>query len=250
QSALFGQLCFEKGNIKNTYGTGCFMLMNIGENFKLSENGLLTTIGWKYKDNVCYALEGSVFIAGAAIQWLRDGLRLLDHSSDSEYFAERANSNEVVVVPAFSGLGAPYWDMDAKGAIFGLTRDTGKAEIIRATLQSLAFQSMDLMNAMEQDAGAAMSELYVDGGATANNWLMQFQSNINNIQVNRPTNLESTAMGVAYMAGLELGWWNKEELTKLKEMDRVFEPSMDHDVREELIAKWIKAVQRTMNWDE
>ncbi|NJO91640.1 MAG: glycerol kinase GlpK, partial [Chloroflexia bacterium] len=213
QSALFGQTCFEKGTAKNTYGTGCFMLMNTGEKPVLSKSGLLTTIAWGINGKLNYALEGSVFIAGAAVQWLRDGMHLIDQSKDSEYFAAKAlGSNEVYVVPAFAGLGAPYWDMYARGAIFGLTRDTGKDHIIKATLESLAFQTKDILNAMQEDAGLHLASLKVDGGACANNILMQFQADILGTEVERPEVIESTALGAAYLAGIQIGLWKKEDI--------------------------------------
>ncbi|HNC32263.1 MAG TPA: glycerol kinase GlpK, partial [Cyclobacteriaceae bacterium] len=200
QAALFGQACFEPGMAKNTYGTGCFMLMNTGSKLQLSKNGLITTIAWSLDNKVEYALEGSVFIAGAAVQWLRDSLHMIDESTDSEYFANKAlGSNDVYVVPAFAGLGAPYWDMYARGAIFGLTRDTGKEHIIKATLESLAFQTKDILNAMQEDAGVKLASLKVDGGACANNMLMQFQADILGTDVERPKVIESTAMGEAYL---------------------------------------------------
>ena len=206
QAALFGQACFEPGMAKNTYGTGCFMLMNTGTKLQLSKNGLITTIAWSLDNKVEYALEGSVFIAGAAIQWLRDSLHMIDESKDSEYFASKAlGSNDVYVVPAFAGLGAPYWDMYARGAIFGLTRDSEKEHIIKATLESLAYQTKDILNAMQEDAGVKLASLKVDGGASANNMLMQFQADILGAEVERPKVIESTAMGAAYLAGIQAG---------------------------------------------
>jgi glycerol kinase len=207
QAALFGQACFDIGMAKNTYGTGCFMLMNTGEKFVSSKSGLLTTIAWGLNGKITYALEGSVFIAGAAIQWLRDGLKIIDSASDSEYFASKAEENEgVYVVPAFAGLGAPYWDMYARGAIFGLTRDTGKKQIIKATLQSLAYQTKDVLDAMEKDSGIKLKTLQVDGGACANNLLMQFQADVLGAKVERPVIIESTALGAAFLAGIECGF--------------------------------------------
>ena len=215
QAALFGQACFLPGEAKNTYGTGCFMLMNTGTDIQYSKNGLITTIAWGLDGKVEYALEGSVFIAGAAIQWLRDSLHLIDQSKDSEYFAAKAlGSNEVYVVPAFAGLGAPYWDMYARGAIFGLTRDTGKDHIIKATLESLAYQTKDILNAMQEDAGMKLAGLKVDGGACANNMLMQFQADILGTEVQRPKVIESTAQGAAYLAGIQTGLWKKENILK------------------------------------
>ncbi|HEV8514580.1 MAG TPA: glycerol kinase GlpK, partial [Cyclobacteriaceae bacterium] len=249
QAALFGQACFEPGMAKNTYGTGCFMLMNTGNKIQFSKNGLITTIAWGLDNKVEYALEGSVFIAGAAVQWLRDGLHLIDHSKDSEYFAAKAlGSNEVYVVPAFAGLGAPYWDMYARGAIFGLTRDTGKDHIIKATLESLAFQTKDVLNAMEEDAGVKLSILKVDGGACANNILMQFQSDILGAEVERPEVIESTALGAAYLAGIQIGLWKKDDIVKNRKVQKRFVPQMEKETREKLYNGWKKAVQRTMGW--
>jgi len=249
QAALFGQACFEPGMAKNTYGTGCFMLMNTGNKIQLSKNGLITTIAWGLDGKVEYALEGSVFIAGAAIQWLRDSMHLIDQSKDSEYFATKAlGSNEVYVVPAFAGLGAPYWDMYARGAIFGLTRDTGKDHIIKATLESLAFQTKDILNAMQEDAGLTLASLKVDGGACANNILMQFQADILGTNVERPEVIESTAMGAAYLAGIQIGLWKKEDIIRNRKIQRVFSPNMEESTRAKLYKGWLKAVERTMNW--
>lgn len=250
QAALFGQMCWEPGQAKNTYGTGCFMLMNTGEEVRKSENGLLTTIAWGINGEVNYALEGSIFIAGAAIQWLRDGLRLIDAAPDSEYFAMKVNDPDhgVYVVPAFAGLGAPYWDMYARGAIFGLTRDTGKAHIARATLESLAYQTRDVLQAMEQDTDISLQALNVDGGASANNLLMQFQADILGVTVTRPQMLESTALGAAMLAGLGVGMWSKEELKATLNRDREFFPQMGEEEREERYRGWKKAVKRTMGW--
>jgi glycerol kinase len=251
QAALFGQACFEPGMAKNTYGTGCFMLMNTGSNIQQSKNGLITTIAWGIDNKVEYALEGSVFIAGAAVQWLRDSLHLIDQSKDSEYFAMKAlGSNEVYVVPAFAGLGAPYWDMYARGAIFGLTRDTGKDHIIKATLESLAYQTKDILNAMQEDAGIKLASLKVDGGACANNILMQFQADILGTPVERPEVIESTAMGAAYLAGIQIGIWKKEDIIRNRKIQKCFTPQMDEAIREKLYHGWKKAVQRAMNWVE
>ena len=223
QAALFGQACFEPGMAKNTYGTGCFMLMNTGSKIQLSKNGLITTIAWGLDGKVEYALEGSVFIAGAAVQWLRDSLHLIDQSKDSEYFAMKAlGSNEVYVVPAFAGLGAPYWDMYARGAIFGLTRDTGKDHIIKATLESMAYQTKDILNAMQEDAGLKLASLKVDGGACANNILMQFQADILGAEVERPEVIESTAQGAAYLAGIQIGLWEKEDIVTNRTIQKRF----------------------------
>lgn len=249
QAALFGQACFEPGMAKNTYGTGCFMLMNTGDKIQLSSNGLVTTIAWGLEGKVEYALEGSIFIAGAAVQWLRDSLHLIDQSKDTEYFATKAlGSNDVYVVPAFAGLGAPYWDMYARGAIFGLTRDTGKDHIIKATLESLAFQTKDILNAMQEDAGLQLACLKVDGGASANNVLMQFQADILNAEVERPEVIESTAMGAAYLAGIQIGIWKKEDIVRNRRIERKFLPAMDEPLRKKLYEGWKKAVARTMNW--
>jgi len=249
QAALFGQACFEPGMAKNTYGTGCFMLMNTGSKIQHSKNGLITTIAWGLNNKVEYALEGSVFIAGAAVQWLRDSLHLIDQSKDSEYFAMKAlGSNEVYVVPAFAGLGAPYWDMYARGAIFGLTRDTGKDHIIKATLESLAYQTKDILNAMQEDAGVKLSILKVDGGACANNILMQFQADILGAEVERPEVIESTALGAAYLAGIQIGLWKKEDILENRRIQKRFVPLMENSAREKLYNGWKKAVQRTMGW--
>ena len=227
QSALFGQACFEPGEVKNTYGTGCFMLMNTGKEAPLSSNGLATTIAVKLGDEVQYCLEGSVFIGGAIIQWIRDELGLIRESSDSEYFATKCkDTGGVYIVPAFTGLGAPYWDMDARGAIYGLTRGTGRNELIRASLESIAYQSTDVLRAMKADTGLEIAGLRVDGGASANNFLMQFQANIANVSVKRPKILETTAMGAAYLAGLATGVWDsKEVIRESRVINRVFEPA-------------------------
>lgn len=249
QAALFGQACFKPGMAKNTYGTGCFMLMNTGEKIQLSNNGLVTTVAWGLDGKVEYALEGSVFIAGAAVQWLRDSLKIIDQSKDSEYFAGKAlGSNDVYVVPAFAGLGAPYWDMYARGAIFGLTRDTGKEHIIKATLESLAYQTKDVLNAMQEDSGLTLKSLKVDGGACANNILMQFQADILGTDVERPAVIESTALGAAYLAAISIGIWKKEDITANRRIEKCFKPTMDKDTRNKLYAGWQKAVKRTMGW--
>ena len=251
QAALFGQACFSPGMAKNTYGTGCFMLMNTGNKIQHSKNGLITTIAWGLDGKVDYALEGSVFIAGAAVQWLRDSLHLIDQSKDSEYFATKAlGSNDVYVVPAFAGLGAPYWDMYARGAIFGLTRDTGKDHIIKATLESLAYQTKDVLNAMQEDAGVKLKSLKVDGGACANNVLMQFQSDILGTEVERPEVIESTALGAAFLAGIQVGLWEKETIAKNRVIEKKFSPSMNEIKRAKLYAGWKKAVKRSMKWIE
>lgn len=228
QAALFGQGCFEKGMAKNTYGTGCFLLMNTGEKAVRSENGLLTTLAWGIDGKVEYALEGSIFVAGSAIQWLRDGLRMVRQSSDSENYASRIESSDgVYVVPAFVGLGAPYWDSDVRGAVFGLTRGTEKEQFIRATLESLAYQTRDVLYAMEQDSGISLKTLRVDGGASANNFLMQFQSDILGVPVERPENKETTVLGAAFLAGLAVGVWkDKNEIKKHWKLDKRFEVEM------------------------
>lgn len=251
QAALFGQVCHESGMAKNTYGTGCFMLMNTGEEAVASKAGLLTTIAWGINGKVYYALEGSVFIAGAAIQWLRDGLKLIDESPDSEYYALKTKDTEgVYVVPAFAGLGAPYWDMYARGAIFGLTRGTSKAHLIRATLESLAYQTKDVLDAMEKDSGIKLKALKVDGGASANNLLMQFQSDILGTNVERPQIIETTALGAAYLAGLAVGFWSPEEITQNWQLDQDFTPDMAVEDRDNLYKGWQKAVKRTMGWEK
>ncbi|WP_432748818.1 glycerol kinase GlpK [Pectinatus frisingensis] len=250
QAALFGQTCFKAGMAKNTYGTGCFMLMNTGSEVYDSKNGLLTTIAWGIDGEVDYALEGSIFVAGSAIQWLRDGLKILDSAPDSEYYAGKvADAEGVYVVPAFVGLGAPYWDMKARGAIFGITRGTSKNHIIRATLDSLAYQTRDVLDAMQADSGIKLNALKVDGGAVANNLMMQFQSDLLGVPVDRPKVVETTALGASYLAGLAVGFWkNKEELVKNWQLDRRFEPDMSEDTRKELYLGWLKAVRRSMNW--
>ena len=251
QSALFGQACFEPGMAKNTYGTGCFMLMNTGTKIQHSENGLLTTIASGLDGKVEYALEGSIFIAGAAIQWLRDGLQIIDSASQSEELAEQAQGNdEVYVVPAFVGLGTPYWDMYARGAIFGLTRDTGKEHIAKATLESLAYQTRDVLDAMQEDSGIDLAELKVDGGACANNLLMQFQSEILGKPVERPEVIESTALGAAYLAGITAGLWKKEDIIENRKIDRTFQSTISAEKRKSLYAGWQKAVKRSMGWKE
>ncbi|MFC5465335.1 glycerol kinase GlpK [Lederbergia graminis] len=248
QAALFGQACFERGMGKNTYGTGCFMLMNTGEQAVVSEHGLLTTIAWGIDGKVEYALEGSIFVAGSAIQWLRDGLRLFRDSAESEKYAQKVESTDgVYVVPAFVGLGTPYWDSDVKGAVFGLTRGTSKEHFIRATLESLAYQTRDVLYAMEADSGIPLKALRVDGGVVKNNFLMQFQSDMLNVSVERPTINETTALGAAYLAGLATGFWkDRSEITKNWKMDRSFTPKMDEAIREDLYNGWKKAVNATI----
>ena len=249
QAALFGQTCFEKGMAKNTYGTGCFMLMNTGHKRVDSQSGLLSTVAWSMDGKITYALEGSVFIAGAAVQWLRDELKFIESASDSEALAMQANpESDVVVVPAFAGLGAPYWDMYARGAIFGLTRDSGQAEIAKATLQSLAYQIYDVLKAMQIDSGIELSQLNVDGGAIANDFLAQFQADVLLRPVIRPRVLESTALGAAYLAGLKVGYWSMDDLTKVREIERTFEPKMDNEQVQSLLKQWHKAVKRSQQW--
>ncbi len=251
QAALFGQACTKPGMAKNTYGTGCFMLMNTGTKLVYSKSGLLTTIAWGLNGKVNYALEGSVFIAGAAIQWLRDGLGIIDESPDSEFYASKVeDSNGVYVVPAFTGLGAPYWDMYAKGAIFGLTRGTTKAHFVRATLNSLAYQSKDVLNAMQKDASVPLKKLRVDGGASANNLLMQFQADILGVTVERPKVIETTALGAAYLAGLAVGFWKISEIEKSWNKDKSFNAKMNKKKSADLYKGWQKAVKRTINWDK
>ena len=249
QSALFGQACFKKGEAKNTYGTGCFMLMNTGENLEYSENGLISTIAWGIDNKVYYALEGSVFVAGSAIQWLRDGLQIINSAEESELFAEQVtDENPVYVVPAFAGLGAPYWDMYARGAVFGLTRDTGKNHLIKATLQSLAYQTKDILDVMQKDSLLQLSSLKVDGGACANNLLMQFQADILNVTVERPEEIETTVMGAAYLAGICVDLWKQEDIVNRRKIDQKFVPSFTKEKRERLYKKWQKAVERTKDW--
>jgi len=248
QAALFGQACFDSGMVKNTYGTGCFMLMNTGEKAVKSERGLLTTLAWGIDGKVEYALEGSIFVAGSAIQWLRDGMRMFRDSSESERYADRVESTEgVYVVPAFVGLGAPYWDSDVRGAVFGLTRGTSKEHFVRATLESLAYQTKDVLDAMEADSGITLKKLRVDGGAVANNFLMQFQSDLLNVPVERPVISETTALGAAYLAGLAVGFWkDRSEIAAHWHLDKQFQPDMEQDVREEIYGGWQKAVRATM----
>lgn len=251
QSALFGQACFEKAEAKITYGTGAFLLMNIGKEVMKSKKGLLTTVAWGLNGEVTYALEGSIFIAGAGIQWLRDELRLLYDASLSEQYANLVDDTEgVYIVPAFTGLGAPYWDMNAKGAMFGLTRGTKREHIIRATLESIAYQCVDVFNCIEEDTNIKIQNLKVDGGASANGFLLQFQSDMLNTEVIRPKVLETTAMGCAFLAGLAVGFWKStDEIKKIWELDRKFESKMNETVRDEKLKGWHKAVSRTLNWD-
>jgi glycerol kinase len=248
QAALFGQACFTEGMAKNTYGTGCFMLMNTGEKAVQSKHGLLTTIAWGIDGKVEYALEGSIFVAGSAIQWLRDGLRMIKTAADSEAYAEKVESTDgVYVVPAFVGLGTPYWDSEVRGAVFGLTRGTTKEHFIRATLESLAYQTKDVLAAMEADSGISLTTLRVDGGAVKNNFLMQFQSDLLAVPVERPVVNETTALGAAYLAGLAVGYWNsRDDIAAQWQLDRRFEPKMADDKRTALYEGWKKAVQAAM----
>jgi len=250
QSALFGQNCFLPGEAKNTYGTGCFLLMNTGEELCMSKNGLVTTIAWGLDGKVEYALEGSIFVGGSAIQWLRDGLRLVDSAPDSEWVAKKVpDAGGVYMVPAFVGLGAPYWDMNARGMIIGLTRGTTKAHIVRATLDSLAYQTRDVLGAMEADSGNRLAALKVDGGAVANNLLMQFQADLLGVPVDRPQITETTALGAAYLAGLATGVWaSKEELKKSWQLDTRFTPALDKKDADKLYKGWRKAVKHAANW--
>ncbi len=247
QAALFGQTCFEKGMAKNTYGTGCFLLLNTGSQPVRSHNGLLTTVAWSVADQVEYALEGSVFIAGAAIQWLRDELSLLSSSAESEHLASRLPSSEgVYLVPAFVGLGAPYWDSQARGAFFGLTRGTRREHLVRAALESMAYQTRDVLTAMQQDSGLTLKALRVDGGAASNDFLMQFQADILGVPVQRPVVRETTALGVAYLAGLAVGLWDgHHQIQENWDMDRDFRPKLPQTEREQLYAGWLQAVSAT-----
>ncbi|MCI9462737.1 MAG: glycerol kinase GlpK [Lachnospiraceae bacterium] len=252
QAALFGQCCFTPGQVKNTYGTGCFLLMNTGKEAIESGNGLLTTIAASTGEQAEYALEGSVFVAGAAIQWLRDGMRLIRESGHSEKYAERvADTNDVYIVPAFAGMGAPYWNPYARGTIVGITRGCQKEHFIRAALESIAYQTADVLQAMEEDAGMPMQELKVDGGASSNNFLMQFQADIIGAPVNRPGCIETTALGAAYLAGLAVGYWkDKEEICANWQLDRRFDAVMEKEVRGKLLKGWKKAVKCAMIWAE
>lgn len=250
QAALFGQCCFEAGEAKNTYGTGCFLLMNTGKEAVRSKNGLLTTIAASADGSIQYALEGSIFMAGAAIQWLRDEMKLIQSAGETEACAmEVEDSNGVYVVPAFTGLGAPYWDQYARGAVVGLTRGVNRNHFIRATLESLAYQTYDVLKAMEVDSNICLSSLKVDGGACANNFLMQFQSDILNTRVERPECVETTALGAAYLAGIAVGYWkDTDDIKKNWKLERTFEPKMDEKKREESISGWHEAVKRSYGW--
>ena len=250
QAALFGQGCFSPGDAKNTYGTGCFLLMNTGKEIYQSKNGLVTTVAISLNGEVEYALEGSVFVGGAVIQWIRDGMHMIQDSCDSEYYAQKVPDNGgVYIVPAFTGLGAPYWDMYARGAILGITRGTTQNHIIRAAEESIAYQSADLMGAMEKDTGIKIKTLKVDGGASRDQFLMQFQADILDKVVQRPAIRETTALGAAYLAGLATGVWkSREEITHLWSCNQLFEPKMDAAQREELLEGWHKAVGRSQDW--
>ncbi|MDY5775537.1 MAG: glycerol kinase GlpK [Lachnospiraceae bacterium] len=250
QAALFGQTCYKAGEAKNTYGTGAFLLMNIGDKPIFSKNGLVTTIAWGLDGKVEYALEGSVFVAGASIQWLRDQLKVVDSAPDSEYMATRVkDTNGCYVVPAFTGLGAPYWDQYARGVIVGLTRGCNKNHIIRATVESLAYQVNDLLQAMKADSGIELAALNVDGGACANNFLMQTQADISNVPVNRPSCVETTAMGAAYLAGIAVGYWkDKEDVIANTSLDRTFTPAISAEEREARVKGWKKAVKCSFGW--
>ena len=252
QAALFGQACFAEGEAKNTYGTGCFLLMNIGERFILSKNGLLTTIAASVDDSVQYALEGSVFVGGALIQWLRDEMRFISDAADSEYFAKKAGSNNgVYIVPAFTGLGAPYWDMYARGTIFGLTRGANRSHIIRAALEAIAYQTMDVIEAMKQDTGFGITTLKVDGGASRNNFLMQFQADIIGATVQRAKVMETTALGAAYLAGLHIGVWSSQEQIRSSwGVDSAYVPAMEESCKLATVAKWHKAVAMCAGWEK
>ncbi|MHB1394690.1 MAG: glycerol kinase GlpK [Clostridia bacterium] len=251
QAALFGQACFQPGMAKNTYGTGCFMLMNTGEKLVGSDNGLLTTIAWGLNGKVEYALEGSIFVAGAAVQWLRDELKIIDNAAASEEMAASvSDTNGVYIVPAFVGLGAPYWDMYARGSVMGLTRGANKNHLVRATLESIAYQTRDVLEAMQQDSKIELKSLKVDGGAVANNFLMQFQSDILGVPVDRPVVTETTALGAAYLAGLAVGYWSdKEEIAKKWNVDKTFKPDMPEADKESKYISWKKAVGRAMKWE-
>lgn len=249
QAALFGQACFAPGMAKNTYGTGCFMLLHTGDRLSHSKNGLLTTMACTFNERPQYALEGSIFIAGAAIQWLRDGLQIIESAAESEAMAGSVrDAHDVYFVPAFAGLGAPYWDMYARGAIFGLTRDTSREHIVKATLESLAYQTRDVLQAMEQDSALKLENLKVDGGAVANNYLMQFQADILGVSVERPEVIETTAMGAAYLAGIQIGMWTPEDVSAHRRIDKIFNPAMDESLRASLYAGWKKAVKRSSGW--
>lgn len=252
QAATFGQCCFEPGASKNTYGTGCFMLLNTGQKRVESTKGLLTTVAWQIGDEVTYCLEGSVFIAGAIVQWLRDGLQIIEHSSEIETLAAQVeDSGGVIIVPAFVGLGAPYWNQDVRGIIIGLTRGTKREHLARAALDSMAYQSYDLLQAMNEESGLPLKELKVDGGASVNDLMMQFQSDLLDVTVRRPKVPETTALGAAYLAGLAVGFWeSQEEIANLWELDAEFTPNMTASEREQLMTQWHRAVERSLDWNQ
>ena len=252
QAALFGQTCFDKGDAKNTYGTGAFLLMNTGDTPRISENGLLTTVAWSIGNKVTYAVEGSVFTCGAAIQWLRDGLQLIESSSDSEFYASKVeDSGGVIVVPAFSGLGAPWWDAYARGMIIGITRGTSKNHIIRATLESIAYQVTDVVNLMKEETGIDVTRLRVDGGASANNLLLSMQSDILGCEIERPRCVETTALGAAFLCGLSTGFYTSlDSIKEYRSIDKVFVTSKDEEWREQKLKVWHKAVSRSLEWKE
>ena len=250
QAATFGQACFTPGMAKNTYGTGCFVLMNTGEKAEVSKSGLLTTIGWGIGGKVTYCFEGSIFITGAAVQWLRDELKIIGNAAETEQLAASvADTGGVYMVPAFVGLGAPYWDQYARGTLVGLTRGSGRAQIVRATLEATSYLTRDVVHAMESDSGITMRELRVDGGMVANNWLMQFQADTLNVPVQRPVVAETTALGAAYLAGLAVGYWSSlDDITNNWAVDRVFKPSLDENTRSRLYRGWQRAVERSREW--
>ncbi len=248
QAALFGQNCFSPGTVKNTYGTGCFMLMNTGNKPIFSSSGMLSTIAWTIDNQTTYALEGSVFVAGSAIQWLRDNLEFFTNSSETEKMAKASQVDGLYFVPAFSGLGAPFWDMDARGTFFGITRQVTKNDMIRATLESVAWRTRDIIFAMSNDAEIPLKNLLVDGGASANNYMMQFQSDILGIKVERPSQIESTALGAAKLAGCGVGFWDIQELMKMKSKSKVFEPNLPEEERERKYKRWLKAIELTQQW--
>lgn len=252
QAALFGQTCFKEGAAKNTYGTGCFMLMNTGSKAVTSKHGLLTTIAWGVDERIEYALEGSIFVGGASIQWLRDELRMIKNAGESERYAQEVeDTNGVYMVPAFTGLGAPYWDPYARGAVMGLTRGAKKEHLIRATLESIAYQTYDVLKAMEEDSGISLTALNVDGGASSNNFLMQFQSDILGVQVDRPEVVETTALGAAYLAGLAVGYWeSKNSILQNRKIARTFKPNMEESKKARLLKGWHRAVKRAEEWEK
>jgi glycerol kinase len=249
QAALFGQTCFNTGDVKNTYGTGCFTLMNTGGEPVYSDQGLLTTVAWNIDGKTTYALEGSIFVAGSAVQWLRDGIKVIKTSAESEQYAEKCQTTDgVYVVPAFTGLGTPYWDDEAKGAVFGITRGTTRAHLIRATLEAIAYQTNDVIHVMEDECGLELNHLRVDGGASQNDFLMQFQSDILNNPIDKPKTSETTALGAAYLAGLAVGFWTMDDIKAMWTSEKSFHPSMDEDTRSYLYEGWKKAVKACMHF--